>query len=79
MFPYGVLPCRALEEPSKRIAIRSNRSRAASLLDVIADEGANGLSVIEIARRLAVAKSTALALARTLAAAGLLRDVTPGP
>jgi IclR family acetate operon transcriptional repressor len=54
-------------------------ARAASLLNVIADEGATGLSVTEIALRLSVAKSTALALARTLAAAGLLRGVEPGP
>jgi DNA-binding IclR family transcriptional regulator len=66
-------------------AIEQNRyqvqsvARAARLLDVIADEGASGLSVTEIAMRLGVAKSTALALARTLAAAGLLRDVMPGP
>ena len=54
-------------------------ARAASLLNVIADEGAGGLSVTEIALRLGVAKSTALALARTLATAGLLRGVDPGP
>ncbi|HEV7958531.1 MAG TPA: IclR family transcriptional regulator [Acidimicrobiales bacterium] len=53
--------------------------RAAMLLNEIADGGAGGLSVTEIADRLGVAKSTALALARTLASAGLLRSVDPGP
>src|ERR1019366_3486405 len=54
-------------------------ARAASLLNEIANHGPSGLSVTEIAGRLGVAKSTALALARTLAAAGLLRGVDPGP
>lgn len=54
-------------------------ARAATLLNEIADHGAGGLSVTEIAERLGVAKSTALALARTLASAGLLRSVDPGP
>jgi DNA-binding IclR family transcriptional regulator len=54
-------------------------ARAAHLLNEIADHGARGLSVTEISDRLGVAKSTALALARTLSAAGLLRGVEPGP
>src|SRR5487761_686170 len=54
-------------------------ARAATLLNEIANQGAGGLSVTEIAERLGVAKSTALALARTLSAAGLLRGVDPGP
>jgi IclR family acetate operon transcriptional repressor len=54
-------------------------ARAASLLNEIAGEGATGLSITEVAERLGVAKSSALALARTLAAAGLLRGVEPGP
>lgn len=54
-------------------------ARAATLLNEIANHGAGGLSVTEIAERLGVAKSTALALARTLASAGLLRSVDPGP
>jgi len=54
-------------------------ARAARLLDEIADHGANGLSITEIAERLGVAKSTALALARTLTVAGLLRTADPGP
>jgi IclR family acetate operon transcriptional repressor len=54
-------------------------ARAAHLLNEIADHGPRGLSITEIADRLGVAKSTALALARTLASAGLLRGVEPGP
>lgn len=54
-------------------------ARAATLLNEIANHGGSGLSVTEIAERLGVAKSTALALARTLSAAGLLRSVDPGP
>ena len=54
-------------------------ARAAHLLNVVANHGAAGLSVTEIAERLGVAKSTALSLARTLTAAGLLRGVEPGP
>jgi IclR family transcriptional regulator, acetate operon repressor len=54
-------------------------ARAAHLLNVVANHGAGGLSVTEIADRLGVAKSTALALARTLTSAGLLRGVDPGP
>lgn len=54
-------------------------ARAATLLNEIANQGTSGLSVTEIAQRLSVAKSTALSLARTLAAAGLLRSVDPGP
>lgn len=54
-------------------------ARAAQLLNEIADHGPGGLSVTEIAERLGVAKSTALSLARTLASAGLLRSVDPGP
>lgn len=54
-------------------------ARAAKLLNLIADYGSNGLNMTEIASELGVAKSTALTLARTLAAAGLLRGVEPGP
>ncbi len=54
-------------------------ARAAQLLNEIANDGPSGLSVTEVAERLGVAKSTALALSRTLAEAGLLRAVEPGP
>jgi IclR family transcriptional regulator, acetate operon repressor len=67
---------RALDD--RRYQVQSV-ARAALLLDEIADHGPPGLSVTEIADRLGVAKSTALSLARTLGAAGLLRAVEPGP
>ena len=54
-------------------------ARAATLLDLVGDAGSNGLGVTEMAGHLKVAKSTALSLARTLTAAGLLRPVEPGP
>ena len=54
-------------------------ARAARLLNIVANRGPEGLNVTEIAEQLAVAKSTALSLARTLASAGLLRTVEPGP
>ena len=72
------MPNNGRTEQDNRYQVQSV-ARAASLLNVIADEGATGLSVTEIALRLSVAKSTALALARTLASAGLLRGVEPGP
>jgi len=53
-------------------------ARAATLLEFVADAGAPGLGVTEMAHQLGVAKSTALALARTLAAAGLLRPLEVG-
>jgi len=53
-------------------------ARAASLLELIADAGATGLGVTEMAQQLGVAKSTALSLARTLSAAGLLRTLDVG-
>jgi IclR family acetate operon transcriptional repressor len=54
-------------------------ARAATLLDAVAESGPGGLGVTEMAGALGVAKSTALALARTLTAHGLLRTTEPGP
>ena len=67
-----------INEPVKRYEVQSV-ARAAHLLDLVGNAGARGLGVTEIAGHLQVAKSTALSLARTLAAAGLLRAVEPGP
>jgi DNA-binding IclR family transcriptional regulator len=53
-------------------------ARAASLLNLVGTAGAGGMGVTEMASHLRVAKSTALALARTLSRAGLLRVVEPG-
>jgi DNA-binding IclR family transcriptional regulator len=54
-------------------------ARALSILNMIADSGPRGLNVTEMAEVLGVAKSTALALARTLTSSGYLRAVEPGP
>ena len=62
----------------KRYEVQSV-ARAATLLELVANAGSSGLGVTEIAGHLKVAKSTALSLARTLSAAGLLRAVDPGP
>jgi IclR family acetate operon transcriptional repressor len=65
-------------EQDKRYEVQSV-ARAAALLDLVGDAGADGLGVTQIAGHLEVAKSTALSLARTLTTAGLLRAVEPGP
>jgi DNA-binding IclR family transcriptional regulator len=65
-------------DQDKRYEIQSV-ARAAHLLDLVGNAGSGGLGVTEIAGQLKVAKSTALSLARTLGAAGLLRAVDPGP
>src|SRR5215472_17127100 len=49
------------------------------LLDIVAEGPAEGLSLSDLARSLGASKSTTLALARTLTAAGVLRDSRPGP
>jgi IclR family acetate operon transcriptional repressor len=77
---YAVLcwPVPNTTEQDKRYEVQSV-ARAAVLLDLVGNAGAGGLGVTEIAGHLGVAKSTALSLARTLSAAGLLRAVEPGP
>jgi IclR family acetate operon transcriptional repressor len=71
--------------PNSTITVGEHRyqvqpvARAATLLNEIPTGGATGLSITEVAERLGVAKSAALALARTLSSAGLLRSVEPGP
>jgi IclR family acetate operon transcriptional repressor len=67
-----------VNDQDKRYEVQSV-ARAAVLLDLVGNAGAGGLGVTEIAGHLKVAKSTALSLARTLSAAGLLRAVEPGP
>ncbi len=54
-------------------------ARALRMLDVIADGPVEGLTVSELARELGTSKSTAFALAHTLAEQGYLRGVEPGP
>jgi IclR family transcriptional regulator, acetate operon repressor len=61
-----------------RYTVRSV-ARALRLVEIVADGPADGQSLSDLARALGTSKSTTLALARTLAAAGYLRDIRPGP
>ena len=61
-----------------RYTVRSV-ARAIRLIDIVAQGPADGLSLSDLARSLGASKSTTLALARTLTAAGILRDARPGP
>lgn len=61
-----------------RYTVRSV-ARAMRLMDIVAGGPPDGQTLSDLARKLDASKSTTLALARTLAAFGLLRDVKPGP
>lgn len=61
-----------------RYTVRSV-ARALQLVDIVAKGPAEGQSLSDLARELGTSKSTALSLARTMVAAGLLRDTRPGP
>src|ERR1022692_1442328 len=65
-------------EIAGRYTVRSV-ARAMRLIDIVADGPPHGQTLSDLARRLSTSKSTTLALARTLAAFGLIRDVRPGP
>ena len=54
-------------------------ARALRLVGIVADGPAEGQTLSELARALGASKSTTLALARTLASSGFLRDTRPGP
>src|SRR5215472_17921271 len=69
---------RADDDQAGRDTVRSV-ARAMRLLDIVAEGPAEGLSLSDLARSLGASKSTTLALARTLTAAGVLRDSRPGP
>jgi IclR family transcriptional regulator, acetate operon repressor len=64
--------------PAGRYTVRSV-ARALQLVDIVADGPAEGQTLSDLARALGTSKSTTLSLARTMAAAGLLRDTRPGP
>ncbi|HUD39519.1 MAG TPA: IclR family transcriptional regulator [Streptosporangiaceae bacterium] len=66
------------EDVADRYTVRSV-ARAMRLIEIVADGPAEGRSLSELARELGASKSTTLALARTLASAGMLRDSRPGP
>jgi IclR family acetate operon transcriptional repressor len=61
-----------------RYTVRSV-ARAMRLVQIVADGPAEGLTLSDLARELGTSKSTTLALARTLTAFGMLRDLRPGP
>jgi IclR family acetate operon transcriptional repressor len=61
-----------------RYGLRSVK-RALRLIEAVAAGPPAGLSLTDISRQLNVAKSTALAAARTLVEAGFLRATEPGP
>jgi IclR family transcriptional regulator, acetate operon repressor len=61
-----------------RYTVRSV-ARALRLVDVVAGGPPEGQSLSDLARALGTSKSTTLALARTLAGFGYLRDTRPGP
>jgi IclR family acetate operon transcriptional repressor len=63
---------------AERYTVRSV-ARAMRLINIVAEGPQEGLTLSELARSLRASKSTTLALARTLAAAGVLRDARPGP
>lgn len=61
-----------------RYTVRSV-ARALQLVDIVAEGPAEGQTLSDLARALGTSKSSTLSLARTMAAAGLLRDTRPGP
>ena len=65
-------------EVAGRYTVRSV-ARAMRLVQIVAGGPAEGLPLSELARALGTSKSTALSLARTLTAFGMLRDGQPGP
>ncbi|HET7012820.1 MAG TPA: IclR family transcriptional regulator [Streptosporangiaceae bacterium] len=66
------------DEGPDRYTVRSV-ARAMKLIELVAHGPTQGLTLSELARGLGASKSTTLALARTLATAGMLRGTQPGP
>jgi IclR family acetate operon transcriptional repressor len=66
------------EDVADRYTVRSV-ARAMRLINIVASGPQEGMSLSDLARALGTSKSTTLALARTLTAAGMLRDSRPGP
>jgi DNA-binding IclR family transcriptional regulator len=69
---------RAAGDAGDRYTVRSV-ARALRLVGIVADGPGEGRSLSDLARSLGASKSATLSLARTLAAAGYLREVRPGP
>jgi IclR family acetate operon transcriptional repressor len=68
---------RAVLELDARYRVRSVE-RALDALDVLVDAGQSGIRLTELAQRLEISKSTALALVRTLASRGFAAEVGSG-
>lgn len=66
-----------VEEPG-RYRVQSVE-RALHVIELVADEFPNGLTITAIARALGVSKSSAYAMAQTLRSRGFLRESPPGP
>lgn len=69
---------RQAAEPVERYLVRSV-ARALQAVDIVADGPVDGRSLSEIARLLAMSKSAAYAMLRTLVTRGFLRESGPGP
>lgn len=69
---------RADSERADRYTVRSV-ARAIRLIDIVAEGPPEGLTLSDLARSLGASKSATLALAKTLTAAGILREARPGP
>jgi IclR family acetate operon transcriptional repressor len=67
-----------VQEDADRYTVRSV-ARALRLVEIVADGSPDGQTLSDLARELGAAKSTVLALARTLTGAGYLREIRPGP
>lgn len=65
-------------EAAERYTVRSV-ARALRLVGIVAEGPGEGQSLSDLARALGASKSTTLALARTMASVGFLRDARPGP
>jgi IclR family transcriptional regulator, acetate operon repressor len=65
-------------EDAERYTVRSV-ARALQLVGIVAEGPGEGQSLSDLARALGASKSTTLALARTMASVGFLRDARPGP
>jgi IclR family transcriptional regulator, acetate operon repressor len=74
----GSSPWADTDEGPDRYTVRSV-ARAMKLIGLVANGPTQGLTLSELARGLGASKSTTLALARTLATAGMLRGTQPGP
>lgn len=73
----GAGKSRAAVELDERYRVRSVE-RALDVLDVLVEAGRSGIRLTELAQRLEISKSTALALVRTLVSRGFVAEVGSG-